>query len=101
MVFKYAKVAADAADPEQARGYYLSASNQHRQVFNVDSPLFFSSNSDQHEDFRAILEDILFARQVPVPLDAINNLVPVNRSVDAATIATWVLTFSQEMIYGR
>lgn len=100
MVFKYDKVAGDLADPNQARGFYLSASLQHRQTFNVDSPLFRDSNSDQHKEFRAVLEEILFARQVPVPLDAIKTLVPVNRSVDAATIGTWVFTFSQLMIYG-
>lgn len=99
-VFKYDKVADDTADPYQARGFFMSASRQHRQVFNVDSPLFRSSNSDQHKDFRVFLEDIRYARQVPVPVDTINSLVPVNRNVDARTIGTWVFAFSQLMLYG-
>jgi len=100
MVFKYDKVVGDLTDPAQARGYFMSASRQHRQTFNVDSPLFRSSNSPQHKDLRVILENISYARQVPVPLDTIKTLVPVNRSVDARTIGTWVFAFSQLMIYG-
>jgi len=61
MIFNYDEAVAVLEDPTQKRGFYVATTKQHQQSFNLDSPLFLDSGSEQHNQFREILEITQFA----------------------------------------